>query len=71
MLQSATFLSNAFSAGSFRMNSWPFVIGAYAIFFLAFASDVLFPVLRRRRLLVQLDSRWRRDQTRTAKRESP
>lgn len=46
------------------MNPWPFVVGAYAIFFLGLAADALFPTLRRRRLLAHLDSRWRREQTR-------
>lgn len=52
------------------MNHWPFVIAAYAIFFAGLAADALLPGLRRRRLLAQLDGRWRREQTRLSQRET-
>ncbi len=47
------------------MNPWPFVIASYAVFFTGLALDALLPWLRRRRTLVQLDGRWRREHTRT------
>jgi len=52
------------------MNPWPFVAAAYAIFFIGLVADALLPNLRRRRLLAQLDSRWRREQTRIARQET-
>jgi heme exporter protein D len=52
------------------MNPWPFVVVSYVIFFLGLALDALLPNLRRRKLLDRLDSRWRREQTRTAQRGS-
>ena len=52
------------------MNPWPFVIAAYAVFFVGLGLDALLPWLRRRRTLIQLDGRWRRERTRTNREET-
>lgn len=53
-----------------RLPHWPFVVGAYAAFFLLLAVDALQPWLSSRRLRRELAAREAREQQRlTAKRE--
>lgn len=53
-----------------RLPHWPFVVGAYAAFFLLLAVDALQPWLTSRRLRRELAAREAREQQRlTAKRE--
>lgn len=55
------------------MNPWPFVVGAYAIFFAGLLLDGMLPWWRARRTLELIDQRRRREQSRHAatNQESP
>ncbi len=48
------------------MNPWPFVVGAYAVFFLGLVFDAALPALRKRRLLARIAERQQREHTRRA-----
>jgi heme exporter protein CcmD len=48
------------------MNHTPFIIAAYAVFFVVFLIDALIPVFTRRRVLAQLAARQARERRRAA-----
>ena len=48
------------------MNHTPFIIAAYAVFFVVFLVDAMIPVFTRRRVLAQLAARSARERRRAA-----
>jgi heme exporter protein CcmD len=47
------------------MNHWPFIVTAYAVFFLVLAIDTAAPLLARRRLVARLRGRLTRQRRRS------